>query len=139
MPVPQSDLSTQKNKKERKEGTGMDKFVEIFCDIDDFFRVFIPEREKQLIADRNIKRKCPCRMAMSEIMTIFIAFHTSNHRDFKNYYKGYIAKFYHSHFPALLSYTRFLEVMPKAIVPFLAIFQYLKVSLQVLNSLILQA
>jgi len=45
----------------------MDKFVEIFCDIDDFFRVFIPEREKQLIADGNIKRKRPCRMAMSEI------------------------------------------------------------------------
>ena len=55
-----------------------------------------------------------------------IAFHMSNHRDFKNYYKGYVAKFYRSHFPSLLSYTRFLEVMPKAIVPLSSYFSTLK-------------
>jgi hypothetical protein len=104
----------------------MNNLVEIFCDVDDFCHVFIPEWEKQLIADGNIKRKRSCRMSMSEIMTILIAFHTSNHRDFKNYYKGYIAKFYCSHFPNLLSYTRFLEVMPKAIVPLSSYFSTLK-------------
>ena len=104
----------------------MNKLVEIFCDVDDFCRVFIPQWEKQLIADGNIKRKRSCRMTMSEIMTVLIAFHTSNHRDFKNYYKGYIAKFYRSHFPNLLSYTRFLEVMPKAIVPLSSYFSILK-------------
>jgi len=104
----------------------MNKLVEIFCDVDDFCRVFIPQWEKQLIADGNIKRKRPCRMTMSEVMTILIAFHTSNHRDFKNYYKGHIAKFYRSHFPTLLSYTRCLEVMPKAIVPLSSYFSILK-------------
>jgi len=59
-------------------------------------------------------------MTMSEIITVLIAFHMSHHRDFKNYYKGYIAKFYKSHFPNLLSYTRFLEVMPKAIINYRA-------------------
>ena len=104
----------------------MNKLVEMFCDVDDFCRVFIPQWEKQLIDDGSIKRRRPCRMAMSEIMTILIAFHTSNHRDFKNYYKGYIAKFYRSYFPSLLSYTRFLEVMPKAIVPLSSYFSILK-------------
>ncbi len=65
-------------------------------------------------------------MTMSELMTILIAIYMSHHRDFKNYYKGYIAKFYKNHFPHLLSYTRFLEVMPKAIVPLSSYFSTLK-------------
>lgn len=104
----------------------MNKLVEIFCDVDDFCRVFIPEWEKQCIEDGSRKRRRACRMSMSEIMTIIIAFHTSNHRDFKNFYKGFVARFYHSHFPTLLSYTRFLEVMPNAIVPLSSYFSTLK-------------
>ena len=104
----------------------MNKLVEIFCDVDDFCRVFIPEFEKQLISDGSQKRKRSGRMTMSEIMTIIIAFHMSNHRDFKNYYIGFISKFYRSHFPNLLSYTRFLEVMPRAIVPLSSYFSTLK-------------
>jgi len=65
-------------------------------------------------------------MDLSEVMTILTAFRTSNHREFKNYYNGYIAKFHHSHFPSLLSYTRLLEMMPKAIVPIPVIFSTLK-------------
>jgi hypothetical protein len=100
--------------------------VDLFCDVDDFCRVFIPQWEKQLISDGTRKRNRACRMAMSEIITIIIAFHMSNHRDFKNYYKGCITKLYRSHFPNLLSYTRFLEVMPKAIVPLSSYFSTLK-------------
>jgi len=48
-------------------------------------------------------------MTMSEIMTIIIAFHTSHHRDFKNVYTGYLARFFKSGFPNLLSYTRFFR------------------------------
>ncbi len=40
MPVPRSEFSTKK--KEILSGTGMDKLVELFCDVDDFCRVFIP-------------------------------------------------------------------------------------------------
>lgn len=104
----------------------MNKLVDIFCDVDDFCHVFLPELEKQLISDGSKKRRRASRMSMSEIMTIVIAFHMSNHRDFKNYYKGFIAHFYRDHFPNLLSYTRFLEVMPKAIIPLSSYFTTLK-------------
>jgi len=53
----------------------MDKLVEIFCDVDDFCRVFIPELEKQLLSDGRRKRRRTSRMTMSEIMTIIIVFH----------------------------------------------------------------
>ena len=95
----------------------MNKLVELFCDVDDFCRVFISQWKKQLISDGTKKRNRACLMTINEMTTIITTFHTSNYRDLKNHYKGYIAKFYRPHFPNLLSYTRFLEVMPKVIVP----------------------
>jgi len=65
-------------------------------------------------------------MTMSEIMTLVIAFHSSNHRDFKNYYVGFVARFYKGYFPELLSYTRFLAVMPKALTSLCAYFTHIK-------------
>ena len=104
----------------------MNKLVECFCDVDDFCTVFLPEWEKQLLEDGTKRRKRRSRMTMSEVMTIIIGFHMSHHRDFKNYYIGYIARFYKKAFPTLLSYSRFLEVMPKSIVPMCAYFTSLK-------------
>ncbi|ORU95050.1 MAG: transposase [Cycloclasticus sp. symbiont of Bathymodiolus heckerae] len=104
----------------------MNKLTDIFCDVDDFCKVFMPEWEAQLIEDGTRKRNRQGRMTMSEIMTIIIAFHSSNHRDFKNYYTGFVARFYKDYFPELLSYTRFLAVMPKALTPLCAYFTHIK-------------
>ncbi len=104
----------------------MNKLVEIYCDVDDFCQRFLPEWEKQLLASGMRKRRRAGRMQASEIMTIIILFHQSNHRDFKNYYKGFITHFYADAFPELLSYTRFLEVMPSMVVPLCSYFAYLK-------------
>ncbi|MCP4323879.1 MAG: IS982 family transposase, partial [Alteromonadales bacterium] len=55
-----------------------------------------------------------------------ILFHMSHHRDFKNYYIGYISNFYKADYPNLLSYTRFLEVMPSVLIPLCSYFTSLK-------------
>ncbi len=89
----------------------------MFCDADVFCAVFIPQWEQQCLTDGTRKRKRSGRMSMSEIMVIIIAFHMSHYRDFKNYYIGYLARFFKSEFPSLLSYTRFIEVMPSAVIP----------------------
>lgn len=104
----------------------MHKLVEVFCDVDDFSAVFIPEWEKTLLADGTRQRQRSGRMTMSEVMTIIIFFQMSHHRDFKNFYTGYLSRFYKSEFPNLLSYTRFLEVMPTALVPLCSYFASLK-------------
>ena len=104
----------------------MNKLVDIFCSVDDFCTVFIPQWEKQQIADGARKRKRSSRMSMSEIITIIITFHTSHHRDFKNFYTGYVARFLTNEFPTLLSYTRFLELMPSAVVPLCSYFATIK-------------
>lgn len=104
----------------------MTKLTETYCYVDDFCQVFIPEWEKQLLNEGRKKRRRSCRMSMSEIMTIIISFHRSHHRDFKNYYKGFVAQFLKKEFPNLLSYTRFLEVMPQALVPLCSFFTTVK-------------
>lgn len=95
----------------------MNNLVETFCDVDDFCEVFIPAWEQTLIANGDMKRRREKRMTPAEIMTIIIGFHQSHHRDFKNYYLGYIARHLTSYFPSLLSYTRFIEVMPSVVIP----------------------
>ncbi|MGL5291319.1 MAG: IS982 family transposase, partial [Vibrionaceae bacterium] len=104
----------------------MHKLVELFCDVDDFCAVFMPAWEKTLLADGTRKRQRVGRMAISEVMTIIVLFHMSSHRDFKNFYSGYLARFYKADFPDLLSYNRFIEVMPAALIPLCSYFASLK-------------
>jgi hypothetical protein len=104
----------------------MNKLVELFCDVDDFCKVFIPQWQKQLLEDGTQKRQRSGRMITSEMMTIVISFHMSHYRDFKNYSLIYVTHVYKDEFPNLLSYTRFLEVMPRVIVPMCAYFTSLK-------------
>lgn len=104
----------------------MDKLVEIFCDVDDFCKVFIPEWEKTLIDTGKKKRRRKGYLSQAEVMTLIILFHRSNYRDFKNFYLGYVSNHLREAFPALLSYTRFLEVMPTVLVPLCAYFSHLK-------------
>lgn len=91
-----------------------------------FCTVFIPEWEKMLLTDGTRKRQRAGRMTMNEVMTIIILFQMPYHRDFKNVYIGYLAHFYKSAFPYLLSYTRFLEMMPSVLMPLCSYFASLK-------------
>jgi hypothetical protein len=86
----------------------MDKLIETYCDVDDFCA---------LLENGDIKRRRACRLSPSEVMTIIIHFHQSHYRDFKNYYLHYVCRQLKSYFPELLSYTRFLAVMPGVVVP----------------------
>ena len=88
--------------------------------------VFIFQWKKQLLEDGTQKRQRAGRMTPSEIMTIVISFHMSHHRDFKNYYLGYVSLMYKSDFPNLFGYTRFLAIMPRIRVPMRAYFTSLK-------------
>lgn len=57
------------------------------------------------------------RLCLSEVMTIIVMFHTSSYRNFKAYYTEYVLKNYSGAFPRLISYQRFVELMPSALVP----------------------
>ncbi len=51
-------------------------------------------------------------MHLSEVMTIAIAFHGSGYKTFKEFYTLHVLQSWRRAFPNLVSYTRFVELMP---------------------------
>jgi hypothetical protein len=94
--------------------------LELFCDVDDFWKIFSPIWERQLMTAGNVKRKRQTQLSISEMMTIMIHFHQSNYRNFKAYYLQYLQVNMRSEFPNLVSYNRFVELMPRTLIPLLA-------------------
>jgi hypothetical protein len=95
----------------------MSDLVAMFCDIDDFCKVFEPIYSQRLLQNGQRQRVRQGQLSLSEIMTIIVSFHASHYRDFKHYYTEYVEEHLRPYFPALLSYSRFVELMPRALVP----------------------
>src|SRR5215475_7081390 len=89
----------------------------MFCDIDDFCKWFEPLYLQRLLQSSQHQRVRQGHLTLSEIMTIIVYFHSSHYRDFKYYYTEYVATHLRPYFPALVSYSRFVELMPRALVP----------------------
>jgi hypothetical protein len=101
----------------------MDSLFELFVSVDDFCQVFLPFWERKLVQDGIKKRRRAGQLSVSEVMTIIIHFHQSHYRDFKTYYTDYVCQHLRSEFPNLVSYERFVILMPSALGPLSA---YLK-------------
>ncbi|EKT62560.1 IS982 family transposase [Providencia burhodogranariea] len=86
----------------------------------------MPQWQKYLIESGERQRLRQGRMSSSEIMTIIIAFYLSYQRNFKHFYIGFIGIYHKKDFPNLLSYPRFLEVMPTILVPLSSFFTHVK-------------
>ena len=97
--------------------------LELYVDVDDFCRIFLPVWEKKLFADGSKKRRRAGQLSASEIMTIIIYFHQSRYRNFKAYYTEHVYQHLRSEFPNLVSYERFVILMPSVFGPLSA---YLK-------------
>ncbi len=88
--------------------------TQIFCDVDDFYHQF--EQRCDLETARlpwdGQPKKYQSRLSLSEVMTIVIAFHGSGYRTFKDFYKQKVLADWRDAFPDLVSYGRFVELMP---------------------------
>jgi len=100
--------------------------TETFCLIDDFVKTFQPSQEKKLLPNLRRKRKKACKMCLSEIMTIVVMFHLSHYRTFKDFYLNCLKEQYAKEFPTLVSYNRFIELMPQAFMPLVVLLNCLK-------------
>lgn len=94
--------------------------LELFCDVDDFCQVFLPIWEQKQLQDGTRKRLRQTQLSISEIMTIMILFHQSNYRTFKAFYLKYVQMYLKAEFPSLVSYPRFVALMPRAFGPLCA-------------------
>lgn len=85
---------------------------ELFIDVDDFCICFESWIKQPQLGQRAVKPGPKPRLAASEIMTILIYFHMSHYRNFKHYYLEHVHRYLRPEFPGLVSYTRFVELMP---------------------------
>lgn len=97
--------------------------TKIFCEIDDFMREFEEKYKERLIADKTSKVNYNSRLGMSEVMSILVYYHNYGNRTFKDFYLKTVCKDLKSCFPNLVSYNRFIELVPMTLIPLIA---YLK-------------
>jgi hypothetical protein len=89
--------------------------LELFCDVDDFCQTWAGYGWPLQLGQP--KRGPKPSLVLSEIMTIMTHFHQSHYRDFKAYYLQHVLKHLQAEFPGLVSYSRFVELMPTALLP----------------------
>lgn len=94
---------------------------EIFCFIDDFCKGFQQYSQCRFLAHPKRKRNKSCRLTLSEIMTILVLFQFSHYRTFKDFYLSCLVPHYKQAFPHLVSYNRFVELIPCAVMPLLVL------------------
>jgi transposase len=101
----------------------MESLLELFVHVDDFCQAFLPNLEQYLLDSGAVKRSRTRSLSVSEVMTILIHFHQSHYRNFKAYYGEHVLPHLRSEFPGLVSYTRFVDFIPSALLPLCAYFQ----------------
>ena len=89
--------------------------TELFCSIDDFVNSQKCNPAKVLACKNNRNRGGT--MSTSELMTVVIWFHCSGYKNLKQFYIEYVCKHLKQEFPNLISYSRFVQLMPRLVVP----------------------
>ena len=95
------------------------KATEIYCIADDFCKEYELELNKKALSLSNPSPNTPKtrnrkgRMSDAEMITILVLFHSTTFRNFKHFYLFYVCREPKEEFPNLLSYTRFVERMPR--------------------------
>jgi hypothetical protein len=85
--------------------------LELFCDVDDVCQLL--QRQHLPKPGRRVRQP---GLSDSEIMTILIHFHQSGYRNFKFYYLHHVHTQLRSEFPELVSYPRFITLLPRVLV-----------------------
>lgn len=95
----------------------MDSLEELFCHIDDFCQQFEPKWHQLLLGEGVQHRQRQRSLSLSEILTILVCFHQQHYRNFKAFYRKHVCVHWQEAFPGLVSYNRFVEWMPSALLP----------------------
>lgn len=89
--------------------------LELFCAVDDFCQALEPEARRQRLSDGRQQRARAGQLGTSEIMTLLIHFHQSQYRTFKAYYTQHVQVHLCGEFPNLVSYGRFVQLIPRVL------------------------
>ncbi|EJM5005084.1 IS982 family transposase [Salmonella enterica] len=103
----------------------MDYITELYCLVDDFWQSVKEQIDNYMISDDKKHRSRQSILSLSEMTMLVILFDSMRFRQFKKFYQ-YVSIFMRREFPRLLSYNRFVELMPRCIVLLTVLFDSLK-------------
>ena len=91
------------------------KLIEIFCNCDDFCKLFEEGIEEKLLRShaKCAGSRMPGNLSMCELMCIEIFYHLQGSKCFKYYYANFVEVHLKSYFPGLVSYSRFVQLKPR--------------------------
>lgn len=95
-----------------------------YC-IDEFCKIYEEWERSRLISSPSKKRHRDCKLSLSELLTIMICYHLSGYKCFKYFYLYDICGKHKDKFPHLLSYNRFVQLMPRLLMPLHTLFHTL--------------
>ncbi len=90
--------------------------LDVYCSVDAFWQVFAPLWEREQVAAGRRRRRAT-HLSPSELMTILILFQQSGYRTFKGFYTQYVQTHLRAEFPHLVSYPRFVALIPRVLLP----------------------
>jgi Transposase DDE domain len=89
----------------------------LFCEIDDFCKVFEKVWRTRQLAGSKRRRNRPTRLSQSEVMTILVLYHGSGYKNLKAFYLEEIVRRHSADFRGLTSYNRFVELQARCVMP----------------------
>lgn len=95
----------------------------LFSDLDDFCQSFEPTFKTKLLESGTRQRLRKATLTPSEVLTILVWFQQSAYRTFKDFYLKEVSLHLRDEFPRLVSYSRFVELIPSALLPLSAFLQ----------------
>ena len=96
----------------------LDRIVEIFCEVDDFCQVFVPQWEAFLIGTGGPAPRGPQPgLSPSEIITLLLVLHSSGFKHLKSFYHGFAEPLLRGYFPGMPCYEHFVSLQKSVFVP----------------------
>ena len=96
----------------------LDRIVEVFCEVDDFCKAFLPQWEAFLIGPGGPAPRGPQPgLSTSEIITLLLVLHSSGFKHLKSFYHGFAEPLLRGYFPGLPCYEHFVALQKSAFVP----------------------
>jgi hypothetical protein len=108
-------IEMTKNQISHPQGVPMNNSIlPLFADLDDFCQSFEPSFKTKQLASGTVRRQRQSTLTLSEVLPIIVWFQQSGYRTFKDFYCKEVCQHLRDEFPNLVSYNRFVELMPSA-------------------------
>ena len=96
----------------------LDRIVEVFCEVDDFCKAFLPQWQAFLIGTGGPAPRGPQPgLSPSEIITLLLVHHSSGFKHLKSFDHGFAEPLLRGSFPGMPCYEHFVALQKSVFVP----------------------